>query len=127
MKRLINIALASTVVILLSTGCGNSNTNNNTKSVDGTVNVGTELTLQSHTTSKKLHEAIIKAGEVLGLKMTKFKANAIIAEKVTGDNSSSATVTFSKEQVVITKESGNFDADGLLTAIEAELKNEETH
>ena len=59
--------------------------------------------------------------------MTEFKANAIIAEKVTGDNSSSATVTFSKEQVIITKESGNFDADELLAAIEAELKNEETH
>jgi len=123
MKRLINIALASTAVILLSTGCGNSNT----KSVDNTMNVGTELTLQSHTTSKKLHDAIIKAGKAKGLKMTKFKANAIIAEKITGDNSASATVTFSKEQVVITKGSGDFDADGLLAAIEAELKNEETH
>ncbi len=127
MKKLINIALASTVVMLLSTGCGNSNTNSTTKSIDSTMNVGAELTLQSHTTSKKLHEAIIKAGKAKGLKMTEFKANAIIAENVTGDNSSSATVTFSKEQVVITKESGNFDADGLLAAIEAELKNVETH
>ena len=127
MKRLINIALASTVVILLSTGCGNSNTNSNTNNVADTVNVGTELTLQSHTTSKKLHEAIIKAGSAKGLKMTEFKANAIIAEKVTGDSSSSATVTFNNEQVVITKESKDFDADGLLAAIEAELKNEETH
>ena len=127
MKRLIKIALASTVVVLLSTGCGNSKTNSTAKSVDDTVNVGTELTLQNHTTSKKLHEAIIKAGEAKGLKMTEFKANAIIAENVTGDNSSSATVTFTKEQVVITKESENFDADGLLAAIEVELKNEETH
>ena len=127
MKRLINIALASTVVMLLSTGCGNSNTNSTAKGVDNTANVGTELTLQSHTTSKKLHEAIIKAGKAQGLKMTEFKANAIIAEKVTGENSSSATVTFNKEHVVITKESENFDADGLLAAIEAELKNEATH
>ena len=123
MKKMINIALASTVIMLLSTGCGNSNTN----SVDDTVNVATELTLQSHTTSKKLHEAIIKAGQAKGLKMTEFKANAIIAEQVTGDNSSSATVTFSKENIIITKESENFDADGLLAAIESELINEETH
>jgi hypothetical protein len=100
MKKLINIALASTVVMLLSTGCGNSKT----KAVDDTTSVGTELTLQNHTTSKKLHEAIIKAG-----------------------STSSATVTFSKEQVVITNESGNFDANGLLAAIEAELTNEEIH
>ncbi len=122
MKRLINIALASTVVMLLSTGCGNSKT----KTADD-ANVGTEMTLQSHTATKKLHEAVITAGKTLGLKMTEFKANAIIAEQVTGENSSSATVTFSKEHIVITKESGNFDTDGLLAAIEAELKNEVTH
>ncbi len=127
MRKLIKIALASTVVMLLSTGCGNSKTNSSTESVDHTVNVGTELTLQSHTTSKEVHEAIITAGKAKGLKMTEFKANAIIAEKITGDNSSSATVTFNNEQVVITKESENFDADGLLAAIETELKNEETH
>ena len=39
MKRLINIALASTVVMLLSTGCGNSNT----KNVEEAMNVGAEL------------------------------------------------------------------------------------
>lgn len=123
MKKLINIALASTVVMLLSTGCGNSSTNK----VDDTMNVGAELTLQSHTTSEKLHEAILKAGKAKGLKMTEFKANAIIAEKVTGENSASATVIFNKEHVAITNESGDFDANGLLAAIEVELKSDVTH
>ena len=123
MKKLLNIVLASTVIMLLNTGCGNSNTQNVEESTSG----GTELTLQSHTTSKKLHEAIIKAGEAKGLKMTKFKANAIIAEKVDGESTSSATVTFNNDKISIIQESGNFDAKSLLKAIQAELKNEETH
>jgi len=123
MQKMIKLTLATATAVLLLTGCGGGNTQTSDESMSG----GSELHIEGHTTNKKLHEAIMKAGEAQGLKMTAFKSNAIIAERADGDNSAVATITFSKDKVIIMEESGDIDADDLLEAIEEELQGEEKH
>ena len=120
---MIKITLAATVSMFLMTGCSGGNIQTSEDSMSG----GTELTLQSHTKTEVVHDAIIKAGEKNGLKMTEFKSNAVIAEKADGDNSASATVTFTNDKIVIIDETGDIDAEDLLEAIEEELQSEDSH
>ena len=121
MNKVVKIALASTISMFLLSGCGGSNTQTAEDSISGHA----ELTFQSQTSRKKLREAIIKAGEKEGLKMTPFKDSSFIIERIDGDDSASATITFSRDKVVIIPETGDIDADDLLEAIEEAL-NEET-
>ena len=123
MQKMIKLSLVTAATVLLLVGCGGGNTQTADESMSG----GTELHLEGHTTNKKLHEAIMKAGESQGLKMIEFKSNAIIAERADGDDSATATITFSKDKIVIMEENGDIDADDLLEAIEEELKGEEKH
>ncbi len=120
---MIKIVLASAVSMLLFTGCGGGNIQTAEESASG----GIELTLQHHTKTEAVHDAVMKAGEKSGLKMTEFKSNAIIAERADGDNSASATVTFTNDKVIIRDESGDIDAEDLLEAIEEELQSEDSH
>jgi len=121
MIKMIKIVLASAVSMLILSGCGSANIQTAEDSISG----GVELTLQGHTKTETVHDAIMKAGEKSGLTMTEFKSNAIIAEKADGDNSASATVTFTNDKVIIRDETGDIDAEDLLEAIEEELKGEE--
>jgi len=123
MNKVVKIALASTISMFLLSGCGGSNTQTAEDSVSGHA----ELTLQEHINTKKLRAAIMKAGEAEGLKMTPFKANSVIVERVDGDDSASATVTFSRDKIVIIPETGDIDADDLFEAIEKELHSEAEH
>lgn len=123
MKKMIKIALASTVSMLLLTGCGGGNI----QTSEGSMSGGTVLTLQRHTKTETVHHAIMTAGEKNGFKMTEFKSNAIIVERTDGDNSASATVTFTNDKVIVMDESGDIDADDLLEAIEEELQSEDSH
>ncbi len=123
MKKMVKITLASAVSLLLLAGCSAGSTQTAGESMSG----GYELTLKGHTKTEAVHDAIIKAGEETGLKMTEFKANAIIAERVNGGDSASATVTFTNDKIIIMEETGDIDADDLLEAIQEELEKEETH
>jgi len=123
MNKMIKITLAATVSMFLMTGCGGGNI----QTSEGSMSGGTELTLQSHTKTEAVHDAIMKAGEENGYMMTEFKSNAVIAEKADGDNSASATVTFTNDKIIIIDETGDIDASDLLEAIEEELQSEDSH
>ncbi|MGB6020481.1 MAG: hypothetical protein WBF77_12895 [Sulfurimonadaceae bacterium] len=123
MKKMIKITLASAVSMLLLAGCSAGGIQTAEESMSG----GYELTLKGHTKTETVHDAIMEAGEATGLKMTEFKSNAIIAEKVDGDDSASATVTFTNDKIIIMQETGDIDADDLLKAIVEELEKEDSH
>ncbi len=120
MKKILNIALATTVSLLLLGGCGSENT----QTAEGTSKNSSELVLKSHTTTKKVHHAIIQAGEENGLKMTEFKSNTIIAERMDGEDSASATIVFTNSNIRVIEESGSIDAEDLLEAIEKALSKD---
>ena len=124
MKKMIKLTLASAISVLILAGCGVGGTKAPNESMSG----GYELMLKEHTKTEAVHHAIMKAGTEMGLKMTEFKSNAIIAEKIGDDSASaSATVTFSNDKIVVMQESGDIDADDLLEAVQEELEKEDSH
>jgi len=59
---------------------------------------------------KKVHKAIVEAGEENGWRMTEFKENAIIAEKTEGEGDTKAvTVKFSENSFAIDPENSNLE------------------
>lgn len=122
MKKLLTITLASTLSIFLLTGCSSNKT-----TAEDSMSGGIEMTLEGHHSNKSIQKAIIKVGEEHGWKITEFKSNAVIAEKIDGDNTASATVTFDHDKITIMDESGDIDADDLLDDINDELNKEASH
>ena len=122
MKKLLTITLASTLSIFLLTGCSSNKT-----TAEDSMSGGIEMTLEGHHSNKSIQQAIIKVGEEHGWKITEFKSNAVIAEKIDGDNTASATVTFDNDKIIVMDESGDIDANALLDDINEELGKEASH
>ena len=124
MKKLLKVTLVAAVSFLLLSGCGSSD---NTQTAEGTSSRSSELVLQSHTRIKNVHDAIMKAGEENGLKMTEFKSNTIIAEHIGEDESGSATIVFTNSNIRIIEENGNINTEPLFEAIEKALGEHSSH
>ena len=122
MKKLLTITLASTLSIFLLTGCSSNKT-----TAEDSMSGGIEMTLEGHHSNKSIQQAIIRVGEEHGWKITEFKSNAVIAEKIDGDNTASATVTFDNDKIIVMDESGDIDANALLDDINEELGKEASH
>ncbi|MCD4667148.1 MAG: hypothetical protein K8R44_00880 [Sulfurimonas sp.] len=92
MRKVITLGIASALSALVLAGRGAATSSKAPEAQEahtGEIN-------NKHMTQEKLHKIIKEAGENNGWKMTEFKSNAIIAEKIDGDDSTSVTVTFSK-------------------------------
>jgi len=100
MKRFITITILSALSIILLSACGSEPS---PESHTGDVE-------KKHMTQKNIHKIIKKAGEDAGWTMTEFKSNAIIAEKIDGDNSIAVTVTFSNSFYDISPANSELDS-----------------
>lgn len=92
MRKVITLSIASALSTLLLVGCGATTS----------PEVHTGEIHNKHMTQEKIHKIVKEAGENSGWKMTEFKSNTMIAEKIDGDNSTSLTVTFNKGSFDIT-------------------------
>jgi hypothetical protein len=117
MNKILSITLISAITLVLSTGCGG--TSPSPESHDAKVSEDA-LYVQTHD-NKKIAHAIEKAGEKTGWKITEFKSNEVIAEKVDGENTISSTVKFSEGHIEFSNNSATSD---LRDAIEDELSKE---
>ena len=97
MNKMITIGLVSALSALLFIGCSASNQStlrsHDAKTVDSVFFI-------KHLTLQKAHKLIMVAGERDGWKMTEFKVNAMIAEKIGSEES--YTVTFGKDYFDVT-------------------------
>ena len=84
MKKVIILGLVTSLSVLLLSGCGGEPS---PESHTGTIE-------KQHLTQEKVQKIILKAGEEAGWTMTEFKNNAVIAEKVDGDDTQAVTVKF---------------------------------
>ena len=100
MKKMIKIGLVSVFSALLLVGCGAAS--------DPEAHTGEIHT--KHMTQEKIHKIIKKAGEENGWKMTEFKSNAMIAEKIDGGDSTAITVTFSKDSFDISPANSDLES-----------------
>ncbi len=72
--------------------------------------------IEINLTQKEMHDTIENVAEKEGWYTTKFKSNALLAEKMIEDNSISVTITFSKSEFSISPEN-----IGLRNAINSSL------
>jgi hypothetical protein len=112
MKKMIMLTLASAISVLLFTGCSEKGSSAAPTSVapEHTRSGGFETPIVGHINKKTIHEAIMKAGEENGWTMTAFKSTSIIAEKIDGDKSATATISFAEDTINIVKESSTLGA-----------------
>ena len=100
MRKVITLSLLSALSIVLLTGCGSEpSPESHTGSIEN-----------RHITQEKMHSIIKKAGEDAGWTMTEFKSNAIIAEKIDGENATAVTVTFSNSFYDIEPKNSDLDS-----------------
>ena len=99
MKKVITLGILSALSVVFLSGCG---AEPSPESHTGTVEKG-------HMTQEKVHKIIKQAGEEAGWTMTEFKSNAMIAEKIDGDDSIAVTVTFSNSDYDIYPENSELD------------------
>ena len=122
MKKLVTMTIATTLSMFLLTACAS-----NAQTAEDSISGGVALTLNGHHSNKSIQKAIIKVGEEHGWKITEFKSNAVIAEKIDGDDSASATVTFDDDKVIVRDESGDINADDFLEYLNDALSKEESN
>jgi len=110
MKKITSLTLISSVALLLITGCGGSGpTAENEGHNDAKISKNA-LYVNTYN-NKKLAKAIQQAGEESGWKITKFKTNAVVAEKVNEDNTYATTLKFNNGHVEFENAEGTTDSD----------------
>jgi len=102
MKKVITLGLASALSTMLLVGCGSAVPD----APKGEAHSG-EI-YKKHMTIEKVHKIVIKAGKEAGWKMTEFKSNAVIAEKI-GSNES-VTVTFDNSSFDISPSNSSLES-----------------
>ena len=130
MKKIVSIAVVSITALTLMSGCsataGASNhleMEANMESADATI-CKTAIFIGNRNT-KSVLESIEKAGIKDGWRMTEFKANAIIAEKMIGSETHSTTITVAKEHIMCNKNKlPQSELNSLRSAIVDELQSE---
>lgn len=129
MKRIVSIAAVSVVAAMLTTGCsvksGVSNDVDMRAHMEEDATVCKTAIFIGHRDSESVISAIEKAGEKEGWIMTKFKSNAIIAEKSMDGVMRSTTITIAKEHIMCSKDKlPQSELDSLRTAIVKELQHD---
>lgn len=124
MKKIISITLISSVALMLTTGCGGAGPSAHDPSLNENV-----LYVNTHN-NNKIAKAIHKAGESTGWKITEFKSNAVISEKMDGDTTYASTLKFNDGHIEFENAEGTSDGDidDLRDAIEEEAnKSSSSH
>ncbi|MEA3521990.1 MAG: hypothetical protein U9R50_03370 [Campylobacterota bacterium] len=102
MKKMVTLTIVTAISTLLLVGCS---TKKEIISPEHSRSGGYEIPIPAHTKKSTLHDAIMQAGEENGWVMTEFRSSSIIAEKINGTKSASATISFSGEKLTIVKNS----------------------
>lgn len=128
MKRMVSIAAISVAALLLTTGCSMKSGVSSDGSMEAHASEDATICKTAiyigHRSSESVIEAIEKAGEQEGWIMTKFKSNAIIAEKKMDGVMRSTTITIAKEHIMCSKDNlPQSELDGLRAAIVKELQH----
>jgi len=118
MNKILTLALLSALTLVLSTGCSSKGGVINTEASKDAIHI------KMHN-NEKIVDAIIKAGKKANWKITKFKSNEVIAEKIGNNETISSSIKIYNGYMEF---SNNSQTSDLRDAIEDELKNQgKTH
>ncbi len=120
MNKILKLSIVTALSGFLVVGCSGTPDAPDSETSHSTANMSSveihAMHVHANLTQEKLANIVKKAGEDAGWKMSKFKIDSFIAEKTEDEETTSATVKFNKESVVITPEN-----DDLKEAIEEAL------
>jgi hypothetical protein len=130
MKKMVTMTLVTAISTLLLVGC---NTTTDSVAPEQSFSGGYETPLPAHTDKRKVHNAVMEAGNDSGWIMTEFKPTIIIAEKIVDGKSASATISFGQDKLIIVQENSTLDSkyktyvDELQDVIYEKLQSESSH
>jgi len=100
MKKILSLSLISALTLVLSTGC-NSTTGDPSVSADA-------LHVNTHD-NEKVARAIKEAGEKNGWKITEFKNNEVVAEKIDGGETVSSSIKYENGRIEFSNDAAASD------------------
>lgn len=126
MKRMVSIAAASVATLMLMSGCSlKSGDSEMGAHVQEDATICKTAIYIGHRSSESVIEAIKKAGHEEGWRMTEFKSNAIMAEKIIDGVMRSTTIIVAKEHIMCSKDNlPQSELEVLRTAIVKELQHD---
>ena len=113
MNKVLTLALVSALTLILSAGCS-------TKGNIMDAEASKEALYTNGHSNEKVVNAIIKAGKKANWKITKFKSNEVIAEKVKSSGTISSSIKMFDGYLEF---SDNSQTSDLRSAIKSELEN----
>ena len=127
MKKILSITLISAVALVLSTGCSSNKMSAHIDKTDEST-VKTAIYIGNMKTEKAM-SAIEKAAKKTGWRVTEFKSNAVIVEKVLGGKTISRTIKVYNKHISGDKKVSGSELHDLRAAIvkELEKKKESSH
>ena len=122
MKKILSITLISALALVLSTGCSSKEAKMGAH-MDRTdeSTIKTAIYIGDMKTEKAI-SAIEKASEKTGWRVTEFKSNAVIVEKVVGDETISRTIKVYNKHISGDKIAHGSELKNLRAAIVKELQ-----
>lgn len=114
MKKILTLALVSVVTLALTTGCSS-------KSANPEEHGSKDALIIEKQSSSKTISAIEKAGKEANWKITKFKSNEVVAEKLGNGVTASTSILIHEGYLEF---SNNSETSDLRSAIKDELKNQ---
>jgi hypothetical protein len=113
MNKVLTLALVSALTLILSAGCS-------TKGKIMDAEASKEALYTNNHSYEKVANAIVKAGKTTNWKITKFKSNEVIAEKVGSGETISSSIKMFDGYLEF---SNNSQTSDLRSAIKSELEN----
>ena len=114
MNKILTLALLSAMTLLLSTGCSLKDGVNNSEASKDAIHT------KMHN-NEKIVNVIIKAGEKANWKITEFKSDELIAEKIGNNETISSSIKIYDGYIEF---SNNSKTSDLRDAIEDKLNNQ---
>ena len=125
MKKILSLSLISAITLVLSAGCSMKSTDmspRTDKTDESTMKTAIYI---GDTKTEEAISAIKKAGEKAGWRVTEFKSNAVIVEKIVGDETLSETIKIYNKHISGDKPSTRSEFNELREAIVEVLQEQE--
>ena len=124
MKKILSLSLISAITLVLSAGCSSKSTMGAHIGEHDESTVKTAIYIGDTKTEKAL-SAIKKAGEKTGWRVTEFKSDSVIVEKVVDDETLSRTIKVHNHHISGDKAASSSEFHELREAIVEELQEKE--
>jgi len=125
MKKILSLSLISAITLVLSAGCSMKSTDmspRTDKTDESTMKTAIYI---GDTKTEEAISAIKKAGKKAGWRVTEFKSNAVIVEKIVGDETLSETIKIYNKHISGDKPSTRSEFNELREAIVEVLQEQE--